>query len=64
MSNNKKINANENQRIIDSYDYLSDSASSQECTGLMYAPPLNEEEIESYNEVYKFRPPLIPSPKK
>lgn len=27
-------------------------ASATECTGLMYRPPENEEEAESYNDIY------------
>ena len=33
-------------------DYVSNSASATECTGLMPTPPENEEEAESYNEIY------------
>ena len=39
-----------NQKIIDSYDYLSNAASAQDCTGLI---------PESYEEVYHYRPPKI-----
>lgn len=51
----------ENQRIIDSYDYLSNAASTQDCTGLIPSAPLNEDELESYDALYKYQPPEIPS---
>lgn len=59
----QKEASKENQRIIDSYDYLSNAASSQDCTGLIPSAPLNEEELESYNALYKFQPPKVPAPK-
>ncbi len=61
---NQKKASEENQRIIDSYDYLTNAASSQDCTGLIPSAPLNEEELESYNALYKFQPPKVPSVKK
>ena len=57
---NQKTTSEENQRIIDSYDYLSNAASTQDCTGLIPSAPLNEEELESYNALYKYQPPEIP----
>ena len=56
---NKKI---ENQKLIDSYDYLSNAASSQDCTGLIPSAPTCKEELESYESMYQFcmnnMPPL------
>ena len=40
-----------------SYDYLSNSASAGDCTGLIYKPVKNETEAKAYNEVYDFLPP-------
>ena len=37
-----------NQELIDSYDYLSGAASSQDCTGLIPSAPLSEAELDSY----------------
>lgn len=54
--NDKKIDK-ENQKIIDEYDYLSNAASSQDCTGLIPSEPVSAEEIESYEELYHFLPP-------
>ncbi len=47
----------ENQEIIDSYDYLSNAASSQDCTGLIPSNPASVEELEAYEELYHFLPP-------
>lgn len=57
---NQKKASEENQRIIDSYDYLSNAASTQDCTGLIPSAPLNEAELESYDALYKYQPPEIP----
>lgn len=54
----KKINKNE--KIIDSYDYLGNSASSNDCTGLIPSAPISKSEIQSYDEVYHFTPPKVP----
>lgn len=50
-----------NQKIIDSYDYLSNSASSQDCTGLIPSAPQSKTELESYEEVYHYQPPVMKS---
>ena len=39
----------ENQKLIDSYDYLSNAA------------PVSEAELESYEDVYHYRPPRMNS---
>lgn len=49
-----------NQRIIDSYDYLTNAASTQDCTGLIPSAPINEGELESYSSLYKFLSPEVP----
>ena len=54
MDKNEK---NENQKMIDSYDYLSNAASSWDCTGLIPSAPLSRSELESYEEIYHFTPP-------
>ena len=46
-----------NQEILDSYDYLSHAASTQDCTGLIQTPPQTEDEIEFYEAIYPFLPP-------
>jgi len=45
-----------NQKIIDSYDYLTTTASTQDLTGLIPAKPSSEAEIESYQELYPTSP--------
>lgn len=46
-----------NQEIIDSYDYLSNAASSQDCTGLIPSEPESAAELQSYEDLYHFLPP-------
>ena len=46
-----------NQEIIDAYDYLSNAASMQDCTGLIPSEPVSTEELESYEDLYHFLPP-------
>ena len=53
-----------NQEIIDSYDFLSNSASTQDCTGLIPSGPVNEDELTSYETVYHYLPPQIKNFKK
>lgn len=49
----------ENQKVIDDYDYLSNAASSGDCTGLIPALPQSKAEIDSYNELYEYLPPAV-----
>lgn len=48
-----------NQEIIDSYDFLSNAVSTQDCTGLIPFGPVNEDELESYESVYHYNPPKL-----
>lgn len=41
-----------NEEIIDSYDYLTNAASSMDCTGLMPTPAYTPEQRESYDAIY------------
>ena len=41
------------------YDYLANSATGMDCTGLMHRTPSNENEMESYQEVYQYLPPNV-----
>ena len=52
-----RAQARRNQQIIDDYDYLSNAASTQDCTGLIPSKPVSVEELESYEELYHFLPP-------
>ena len=56
MTTKKKTDP-ENQRIIDSYDYLGPAASSMDCTGLITSGLKSRNELESYEELYPFTPP-------
>lgn len=47
-----------NEEIIDSYDYLANAVSSMDCTGLIPSGPVSEEDLESYQELYRFETPL------
>ena len=58
----KKIDK-ENESIIDSYDYLANAASTQDCTGLIPANPYPEA-MEAYEEVFHFEPPKIKAARK
>ena len=49
----------ENEKLIDDFDYLSNAASARECTELIPFLPTSEAELESYNDVYQYRPPVI-----
>lgn len=53
------LNPKENEKIIDDYDYLSNAASARECTGLIPFLPTSAAELESYNDVYQYQPPVI-----
>lgn len=55
----EKTAAKSNQEIIDSYDYLGKAASTMDCTGLIPAAPQTRAELESYEELYPYRPPHI-----
>lgn len=60
MKNKKNL---QNQKHIDSYDYLSSAASSQDCTGLIPSAPLTDVELDSYKELYPFLPSVPPASK-
>ena len=53
----------QNKKIVDSYDYLGNSASTQDCTGLIPSIPRDEAELKAYEEIYHYRPKAAP-PKK
>lgn len=57
QKNQKKQQEKTNQEIIDSYDYLSNAASKQDCTGLIPSEPVSVAELESYEDLYHFLPP-------
>ena len=46
----------ENQAVIDGYDYLGNSSSATDCTGLIPSAPGSRAERESYEDVYHYQP--------
>ena len=48
----RPVNKNASDFVEDILNKTDAVASVNECTGLMPAPPENEEEAESYNEIY------------
>ena len=58
-NDNSKSDSSANQEVIDSYDFMSNAASTQDCTGLIPAGPVDEEELESYEAVYHYQPPKV-----
>lgn len=57
QKNIQKSNQKSNQEIIDSFDYLTNAASTQDCTGLIPSTPVDITEIEAYEDLYHFLPP-------
>lgn len=57
QKNFQKNTQKSNQEIIDSFDYLSNAASTWDCTGLIPSTPADTAEIESYEDLYHFLPP-------
>lgn len=45
--------------VLDDYDYLGNSASAHDCTGLIPSGPVSEAELLSYKDVYDFPPPVM-----
>lgn len=41
------------------YDYLGNSASASDCTGLKLKAPVDEAQDEAYEDVYHYLPPKI-----
>ena len=52
----KQISHNINK--LPEYDYLK-PASTQDCTGLIPAGPVDEEEMDQYEELYSYLPPVL-----
>lgn len=54
------ITATKNEAAFDSYDYLGNSCSSWECTGLIPSALQSDAELEAYEDLYHFEPPRYP----
>lgn len=48
----------ENEKIIDRYDYLSNAASVQEATGLIPANPF-QDVMETYEDIFHYEQPKL-----
>ena len=48
-----------NKELIDDYDYLTNAASTMDCTGLIPSLPQSEEELDSYNDIVQYMPPTV-----
>ena len=48
----------DSKELIDDYDYLTNAASAMDFTGLIPSLPQNDAEIESYNDIFRFLPPV------
>lgn len=59
MKDNDKANG---KKYTDDFDYLTNAASATEFTGLIPSLPQSDEELESYNDICKFLPPVNPAP--
>ena len=53
----KKIDE-DNEKIIDRYDYLSNAASVQEATGLIPANPF-QDAMETYEDIFHYEQPKL-----
>lgn len=49
-----------NQILTDDYDYIGNSASVTDCTGLIPSAPLSKAERDSYEAIYHYQPKAAP----
>lgn len=56
----KETTKKTNQEIIEGYDYLGNSCSTTDCTGLIPSAPSSKAERDSYEEVYHYQPKAAP----
>lgn len=47
------------KKIDDDYDYLANSASASDCTGLIQSPPESKFQEEAFEDVYNYLPPIV-----
>ena len=53
-----KVEKNPQKQPTDETDYLGMSCSATDCTGLIPRGVTNHEELEAYEELYPYRPPV------
>lgn len=56
----KETTKKNNHEIIEGYDYLGNSCSATDCTGLIPSAPSSKAERDSYEEVYHYQPKAAP----
>ena len=56
----KEKKGKKSETIIEGYDYLGNSCSATDCTGLIPSAPTSEAERDSYEEVYHYQPKAAP----
>lgn len=49
------------KKLIDNFDYLSNAASTTDCTGLIPSLPQNEAELAAYNDIVQYMSPVTKS---
>lgn len=49
------------KELTDNFDYLSNAASTTDCTGLIPSLPRNEGELEAYNDIVQYMSPAAKS---
>lgn len=48
-------------KLTDNFDYLSNAASTTDCTGLIPSLPQNKDELDSYNDIVQYMSPAAKS---
>ena len=57
----KKL-SNKNPAAVEDYDYMGNSASITDCTGLIPSAPMSKAERDSYQELYHYQPKVTSVP--
>ena len=60
MNNKKKKRELTNEEIDENIFEMCNICSPTDCTGLIQIVPRTQAELESYEELYHFRPPFLP----
>lgn len=60
MNNKKKKRELTNEEIDENIFEMCSICSTTDCTGLIQVVPRTQAELESYEELYHFRPPFLP----
>lgn len=60
MAEQKNETKKQNDVVIEGYDYLGNSCSATDCTGLIPSNPKSAAERDSYEDVYHYQPKAAP----